>query len=358
MENRPPQPTTTGLEADPHGAAFRTLAEYLGIGVVVLDPQGNPVQANAAARHLLCGPQTPDDGSDQPLSLPEELRTGPPGARSELDLDLATAGADGARRVRATRLPLAGDEGGALLLIEDRTRSEAARASLELASRLRTWSLFRFVHNLKQPLNVLSLQLELLKQPADSRPDARALAETALVEHVTKAQNEVLRFGRELDLLASLLAPPGGTATEAIDIGPFLADLVRRIASALQVARVRLDARIPEAPLEARVSRSHLQQALLEVFQNALQASARGGMLRLHARAADDAVLITIEDDGPGMSPAVLARAFELHFSTRPGATGIGLTVARSLLEESGARIELVSRDGAGTTVEISLPKG
>ena len=74
-------------------------------------------------------PQTPDDGSDQPLSLPEELRTGPPGARSELDLDLATAGADGARRVRATRLPLAGDEGGALLLIEDRTRSAAGSCS-------------------------------------------------------------------------------------------------------------------------------------------------------------------------------------------------------------------------------------
>lgn len=365
MDSRPlREPSTTGPAVDPFNAAFRTLAEHVDFGVIVLDAAGAPLYANAPARHLLCGRDTPDDGSDQPLSLPAELRGGPTGVSGTSEFGVQLPDEPQPRRVRATRIALPGEGHGAVLLLEDSSRSAAARTSLELASRLRTWALFRVVHNLKQPLNVLSLQLELLKQPADSSGSSGpsgpsgAGATPTLVEHVTKAQNEVLRFGRELDVLASLLAPAESAAPASFDVGPFLAELARRLASALQVARVQMETDLPATPLPVRARRQRLQQAVLNVLQNALEATPRGGTLRLSARAGDGAVSITVRDEGAGMSPAHLARAFELHYSTRPDATGIGLFVARSLLESEGGRIELTSRPGEGTIAEISIPNG
>jgi signal transduction histidine kinase len=354
MASTPPrEESTTGLEVDPLAAAFRTLAEHVEVGVVVVNAAGAPLHVNRAGRLLLGGRDAPV-GSDPEPSLPGELRAGAEGGRESLEFDVPVPDAPRPRRVRATRIPIR-DERGAIVLLEDVAMSEAARLSLELASRLRTWALFRVVHSLKQPLNVLSLQLELLKQPAD--PGLGADAPT-VAECATKAQNEVLRFGRELDVIASLLAPPEGGAPAAFDVGPFLVELAQRLASAMQVARVRLLTEVPETPLPALARRTRVQQALLNVLQNALDVSPRGGTVRLSARVGEGVVVITVKDEGPGMSPKHLARAFDLYYSTRPGATGIGLTVARTLLASEGGHIVLASRPSEGTTAEISIPHG
>jgi signal transduction histidine kinase len=126
----------------------------------------------------------------------------------------------------------------------------------------------------------------------------------------------------------------------------------------MQVARVRLLTEVPETPLPAFARRTRVRLALLNVLQNALEATPRGGTVRLGARAGAGVVVITVKDEGPGMSPERMARAFDLHYSTRPGATGIGLNVARTLLESEGGHIVLASRPGEGTTAELSIPDG
>ncbi|HLE43482.1 MAG TPA: ATP-binding protein, partial [Methylomirabilota bacterium] len=68
------------------------------------------------------------------------------------------------------------------------------------------------------------------------------------------------------------------------------------------------------------------------------------------------AVEVRVEDSGPGMPPAVLARAFEPFFTTKRDGSGLGLAVARRLLEGAGGRLALESEPGRGTRAVITLP--
>jgi signal transduction histidine kinase len=88
----------------------------------------------------------------------------------------------------------------------------------------------------------------------------------------------------------------------------------------------------------------------------------RSGTLTLAARSvevdgAGPAVELSVEDSGPGIPPALRERALEPFFTTKPGGTGLGLAVARRLLEASGARLRLDSPPAGGTRLTITLPR-
>jgi signal transduction histidine kinase len=121
---------------------------------------------------------------------------------------------------------------------------------------------------------------------------------------------------------------------------------------------------------------SHLTQTVLNLAGNAVQAIAecargcngggrpengsRRGEVKIAARLAEHgrAVRLTIADNGTGMSPEILTRAFEPYFTTRGdrGGTGLGLAMIRRLVGDAGGRVRLRSSVGHGTTVFIALP--
>jgi signal transduction histidine kinase len=105
-----------------------------------------------------------------------------------------------------------------------------------------------------------------------------------------------------------------------------------------------------------RVPRAQLLHALLEVARNGLEVPREAGELRLSVKRDSSGTIVEVEDDGPGMTAAVLERAFEFQFTTREGAAGIGLSVARSLIDRLGGRLALESRPGEGTRARIVLP--
>ena len=99
-----------------------------------------------------------------------------------------------------------------------------------------------------------------------------------------------------------------------------------------------------------------VRQALLNIVLNAIQASPRGSAVRLTVARDCDGARITVRDDGVGMTPEVLERIRKPYFTTKEGGSGLGLAVARGLVEQHGGSLEFRSAPRNGTTVTISLP--
>jgi signal transduction histidine kinase len=108
---------------------------------------------------------------------------------------------------------------------------------------------------------------------------------------------------------------------------------------------------------------NQLQQLLINLVVNALEAMAPGGRVEVAAarreHEARPGVAIAVADTGPGIAADVLPRVFEAFFTTKPAGqgTGLGLAICREIVTQHGGDIGITSRDGAGTTVTVWLPR-
>ena len=111
---------------------------------------------------------------------------------------------------------------------------------------------------------------------------------------------------------------------------------------------------VPTAP--ARFDAAQMEQVLLNLIKNAHEAGGPADAVELEVQQADAHWRIEVRDRGPGMSEAVLAQALLPFYSTKRSGSGLGLALAREIVEAHGGRITLVNRDGGGLCVRILLP--
>ena len=190
----------------------------------------------------------------------------------------------------------------------------------------------------------------------------RACAQVALLDAVGPQREPLLRIVADtdrlrarmralLDLGRPVMPRPVPTALDAA-IRAALGAVHQRSAA----HGVRIDVDVPADLPKVRLDPARFEEALLCLIGNALDAMPSGGALRLAAVEGDGDVRLRIEDTGPGMSPEALTRAFQPFFTTKPDGTGLGLPLAKKLLEATGARLSVES-DGSGTRVAITLPQ-
>jgi len=206
-------------------------------------------------------------------------------------------------------------------------------------------------HELATPLSAIAVAAtELDRDMARAGAPGEARADLELIR---------TQVSRCKEILQQMSARAGENAGEPIlDVS-----VARWVEGALDglpgEARVASDVACGEAVVRGPVH--GLERALRVLLQNALQATAERaglGSVRLGARAVGPSVLVEIEDDGPGMTPEVLARAGEPFFTTKePGeGSGLGIYIARTLAEQLGGSLELESAPGRGTKARIVLP--
>jgi signal transduction histidine kinase len=109
-------------------------------------------------------------------------------------------------------------------------------------------------------------------------------------------------------------------------------------------------------PLELEHDAGQIHQVLLNLLLNSMQAIGSSGHIRVRVLAANGAAKVLVEDTGPGIAPEHLPNIFRPFYTTKGNGTGLGLSLARRIVEEHGGRVEASSQLGRGTTFEVFLP--
>jgi signal transduction histidine kinase len=108
---------------------------------------------------------------------------------------------------------------------------------------------------------------------------------------------------------------------------------------------------------QARIDPLQIEQVLLNITLNAIQASARGARVTMRVRQTSNDVYVEVEDQGVGISSEHLSRVFEPFFTTREKGTGLGLAIAHRIVLSHGGRVDVVHTSTTGTCMRIMLPK-
>jgi signal transduction histidine kinase len=204
----------------------------------------------------------------------------------------------------------------------------------------------RLAHEVKNPLAAIKgLSVHMAKGAGDPKTAERLAIVAQEADRLQAIVDGFLGFTRGLDDLRLATVVPYDVARELVVL------LETRADEAGVSVEVVGDERA-EVVADAR----KLRQALLNVVLNAMQASARGGSVTISiARGAPDMLRVRVVDHGSGMTPAVLERIRKPYFTTRAGGSGLGVAIARALVEQHGGSMSIESTEGKGTTVTIEL---
>jgi signal transduction histidine kinase len=336
-----------------------SLLKALDVGALVLEPDLALVFANARAAELL-GSGEPqelarrwdEDFRARIASLPGQVGSST-GRGGEFELD----GGGAPARLHMEFFELGADScEGYLVLVKNAESIEALQSELGLAIQMRGLTRFyaAFVHDLKAPLNAMVMTLELLKLSVQETGDDGPGRDKQL-RYVGVLNEEIRRFDRQLRSLLSHATPPTQQRCD-LDLGALLRELEALLAPQAKHQRVTLSTRVPEQPLTLVAQADRLKQAMLNVLINALEAMPSGGTLTIELEQHNGNARVTVRDDGPGIPPELLGAIYDMHFTTKSGGTGVGLYVARSVVESHGGTIEVQSAPGRGTIFAISLP--
>jgi len=212
-------------------------------------------------------------------------------------------------------------------------------------------------HEVKNPINAMVLHLELLRgklMPGGSE------ALSGAQRHVDILAGEMQRLDRVVQTLADFSRPMELHLKEH-DLRQVVARVMDLTAAEMEEngVRARLDA--PKDVMMVRVDPELIQQALLNLLLNGMQAMPQGGALQVRIRNEPPYVAVEVSDEGEGIPAELLPRIFELYFTTKPKGSGIGLAMTYRILQLHGGSMEVRSNADAssperGTTFTFQLP--
>lgn len=233
-------------------------------------------------------------------------------------------------------------------------RAEAARLRGLLAEANRRQTLeglsAGLAHDLAQPLGAIILNAETLQRRLAGRPGRRSEAEAVADILLASRHAEAL-----LERLRGLMAPqPGRRQPLRLD------QRIRELLPLLSAGRHGCEIRLELAPLRLWADPLQLDQLLLNLAGNGLDAIAaagrRRGLLLIRLRQAGDAAVLTVSDNGTGAEDSVLARLFDPLFSTKPRGLGLGLAICRQIVTDHGGTLRALRNRHHGLTLEARLP--
>jgi signal transduction histidine kinase len=246
-------------------------------------------------------------------------------------------------------------------LVRSERESTRARTEAELANRAKTEFLAHMSHELRTPLNAVIGFSDLIARGL-SGPDAASFSRQ-YATHINTAGRHLLGLVNEVLDLSKIVSGQLDLDEATIDLAPLLRECADLMQPELGEKRLTLHTAIAVGDLSLIVDGVRLKQALLNLLSNAIKFSSGGDAVEMRAEfTGDDDLTIAVTDHGIGMRPEHIAIALEpfRHIDGDPShannGTGIGLPLAKMLIEKHGGTMNVTSELGEGTTVSITLP--
>ena len=169
----------------------------------------------------------------------------------------------------------------------------------------------------------------------------------AAIDHLAELVTEITAFGRSPEIKRA-----------RTDVNVLLNECLALAQDRMADRRIEIvqdyDTTCPPASLDAPA----LRKVFLNLILNGLEAMGAEGALTVRSTFRDGAIDVLVEDTGCGMSPETQLRIFDLFFTTKPNGTGLGMGIARSVVDQHGGNMRIDSAPGKGTRVRVHLPVG
>ena len=336
-------------------SVFNTLSE----GILVVDAQGILIHSNAAAERLTACPLSKGRG--------KAVRDLLPNWEWNHLLHPSVEGKGWARKV-TSEIELAYPEhrilelgalpnGDAVVVIirdvtstyarmADERENERTDAIKDLAAGL--------AHEIGNPLNALSLILQLMAREFRREPDPER--RERLLADVATAQNEIKRIADINRGFLNAMRPIRPNLVPASLADP-LKDTLKTMKTLIEDRRIRVLLDLPPVLPPACLDCAQMEQVFFNLIKNALEAMKDGGELAITLDSDDDVVTVSFLDSGKGMTPDAVAALFEPYRTSKQSGTGLGLMISRRIVRAHGGEIDVESKEGEGTKFIVRIPR-
>lgn len=332
----------------------------LTTGILVMDQEGAVLNQNEAALRLL-SPSLSEQGTDKAFValLKEQLDDLLKLSRTIDQLYVLQEAAGDEKRYFATSAaPLTnsrGDMTGAIFSFNDITERKRLEMKMERVNRMAYVGQLAsgLAHEIRNPLAGMKTSIQVLKRRLVT---AEADRNGALFDNVV---HEIDRMNK---LVSELLdfAKPHFPDLRRIDLKAVLERTLALISPAAEEQQIELVYVQGAEPVEIKADENQTEQILLNVISNAINASSAQDriVIRIEQKPSDfdKFVHVIVQDEGRGIAEEDLDKVFDPFFTTHATGTGLGLSVVQKLMTDLGGEIQMVSKEGIGTTVMLKFP--
>jgi len=247
------------------------------------------------------------------------------------------------------------DPEGIIVLMNDITQQKKQQMDAFQSEKLGALSTLAagVAHEIGNPLNSIGIHMQLMEKDIKTVKDRST--KKRLTEYMQSAKTEISRLDKMIRTFLTAVRPAALNLGE-YNINHILENVLDFLYYEISEKSIAIEKdyspKVPLMPLDD----AQIRQAFFNIIKNAIEAMPNGGQLKVASDVRKEEVIITFADTGEGIADEDLSRIFEPYFTTKQKGSGLGLMIVYKIINDHGGRIEVESKRGKGTSINVFLP--